>query len=135
MADPSTITRSVRTVKHLKVADVILGLSFLCHENATINCAEKRVVFPNNEFVQCNDKTRRANCLVLSPTKFSKLLRKSTRYKKGQLAHFWVGVIQSSRKTSIFQNDEIASIPTGLDESFTLRVKEFLNSFPDLTNP
>ncbi len=60
----TTITRSVRTVKHLKVADVILGMSFLCHENATINCAEKRVVFPNNEFVQCNDKIRRANCLV-----------------------------------------------------------------------
>ena len=37
----TTITRSVRTVKHLKVADVILG----SHENATINCAEKRVVF------------------------------------------------------------------------------------------
>ena len=75
----TTITRSFRTVKHLKVADVILGMSFLCHENATINCAEKRVVFPNNEFVQCNDKTRRANCLVLTPTKFAKLLRKSTR--------------------------------------------------------
>ena len=90
-------------VKHLKVADVILGMSFLCHENATINGAEERVVFPNNEFVQCNDKTRRANCLVLSPTKSAKLLRKSTRYKKGQLAHFWVGVIiQPSRKTSIF---------------------------------
>ena len=110
----TTITRSVRVVKHLKVADVILGMSFLCHENATINCAEKRVVFPNNKFVQCNDKTRRANCLVLSPTKFAKLLRKSTRYKKGQLAHFWVGVIQPSRRTSIFQNDEIASIYTGL---------------------
>ena len=133
----TTITRSVRTVKHLKVADVILGMSFLCHENATINCAGKRVVFPNNEFVQCNDKIRRANCLVLSPTKFAKLLRKSTRYKKGQLAHFWVGVIQPSRKTSIFQNDEIASISTGLDESYTLRVRELLNlnSFPDLSSP
>ena len=41
----TTITRSVRVVKHLKVADVILGMSFLCHENATINCAEKRVGF------------------------------------------------------------------------------------------
>ena len=73
--------------------------------------------------------------MVLSPNKFAKLLRKSTRYKKGQLAHFWVGVIQPSRKTSIFQNDEIASISTGLDESFTLRVKELLSSLPDLTNP
>ena len=131
----TTITRFVRVVKHLKVADVISGMSFLCHENATINCAEKRVVFLNNDFVQCNDKMRRANCLVLSPTKFAELLRKSTRYKKGQRAHFWVGVIQPSRKTSIFQNDEIASISTGLDESFTLRVKELLSSFPDLTNP
>ena len=52
----TTITRSVRIVKHLKVAGVILGMSFLCHENVTINCAEKRVVFPNNDFVQCNDK-------------------------------------------------------------------------------
>ena len=33
----TTITRSVRVVKHLKVAGVILGMSFLCHENATIN--------------------------------------------------------------------------------------------------
>ena len=130
-----TITRYVRTVKHIKIADVILGISFLCHKNATINCAEKRVVFLNNEFMQCNDKTRRVNCLVLSPTKFAKLLVKSTRYKKGQLAHFWVGVIQPSRNTSIFQNDEIASISTGLDESFTLIVKELLSSFPDLTNP
>ena len=81
----TTITRSIRVVKHLKVADVILGMSFLCHENATINCAEKRVVFPNNEFVQCNGKIRRANCLLPSPTKFAKLLRKSTRYKKGNL--------------------------------------------------
>ena len=37
----TTITRSVRTVKHLQVADVILGMSFLCHENATIYCADK----------------------------------------------------------------------------------------------
>ena len=73
--------------------------------------------------------------MVLSQIKFAKLLRKSTRYKKGQLAHFWVGVIQPSRKTSIFQNDEITSISTGLDESYTLRVKELLNSFPGLTNP
>ena len=94
----TTLTRSVRTVKHLKVVDVILGMSFLCHENATINCAEKRVIFSNNEFVQCNDKTRRANCLVLTPTKFAKLLRKSTRYKKGQLAHFWVGVFNHRGK-------------------------------------
>ena len=36
----TTITRSVRMVKHLKVADVILRMLFLCHENATINCAE-----------------------------------------------------------------------------------------------
>ena len=62
-------------IKGLKVADVILGMTFLCHENATINCAEKRVIFPDNDFVQCNDKIRRAHCLVLSPTKFAKLLR------------------------------------------------------------
>ena len=42
---PTTIARSVRTVKHRKVSDVMLEMSFLCHENATINCAEKRVVF------------------------------------------------------------------------------------------
>ena len=41
----TTITHFVRTVNHLKIADVILGTSFLFHENATINCAEKRVVF------------------------------------------------------------------------------------------
>ena len=73
--------------------------------------------------------------LLVSPTEFAKLLRESTRYKKGQLAHFWVGVFQPSWKTSIFQNDEIASISTGLDETFTLRVKELLESFPELTNP
>ena len=73
------LERSVHVIKGLKVADVILGMTFLCHENATINCAEKRVVFPDNDFVQCNDKGRRANCLVMSPTKFAKLLRKSTR--------------------------------------------------------
>ena len=39
----TTIARSVRVVKHLKVADAILGMSFLCHENATINNAGKRV--------------------------------------------------------------------------------------------
>ena len=35
------LERSVHVIKGLKVADVILGMSFLCHENATINCAEK----------------------------------------------------------------------------------------------
>ena len=62
------LERSVHVIKGLKVADVILGMTFLCHENATINCTKKRVVFPDNNFVQCNDKERRANCLVLSPT-------------------------------------------------------------------
>ena len=38
------LERSVYVIKGLKVADVILGITFLCHENATINCAEKRVV-------------------------------------------------------------------------------------------
>ena len=80
--------RPVHVIKGLKVADVILGMTFLCYENATINCAGKRVIFPNNDFVQCNEKERRANCVVLSPTKFPKLLRKSTRYKRGSLLIF-----------------------------------------------
>ena len=122
-------------IKGLKVADVILGMTFLCHENATIDCTEKRVVFPDNDFVQCNDKERRVNCLVMSPTNFVKLLRKSTRYKKGQLANFWIGVMQPAKNTSIFQNDEIDSISTAMGDSFTLRVKELLNNFPELINP
>ena len=52
------LERSLHVIKGLKVADVILGMTFLCHENATINCAEKRVIFPDNDFVQCNDKGR-----------------------------------------------------------------------------
>ena len=39
------LERFVHVIKDIKVADVILGMTFLCHENATINCAEKRVVF------------------------------------------------------------------------------------------
>ena len=43
--------------------------------------------------------------------------------------------MQSIENTSIFQNDEIDSISTDLGDSFTLRVKELLNSFPKLINP
>ena len=69
------------------------------------------------------------------PIKFAKLLRKSTRYKKGQLANFWVVVMQPTENTSIFQNHEIDSISTAMGDSLTLRVKELLNNFPELINP
>ena len=54
--DAKTITRAIRTVKHLRVADVILGMSFLCHENATIDCGNKRVLFANDVVVKCHDR-------------------------------------------------------------------------------
>ena len=57
-----TVTRSVRTVKGLKVADVILGMPFLCHENATIDCAKKRVVFPTTNL--CNVMTKQGEQIV-----------------------------------------------------------------------
>ena len=95
------LERSVHVIKCLKVADVILGMTFLCHENATINCAEKQVVFPDNDFVQCNDKERRAKFLVLSPTKFAKLLRLSdnelTGYHRQRKRNWYVNA------KSIFQ--------------------------------
>ena len=43
--------------------------------------------------------------------------------------------MQPTENTSIFQNDEIETISTSMGESFTLRVKELLNNFPDLINP
>ena len=43
--------------------------------------------------------------------------------------------MQPTENTSIFQNDEIDSISTAMGDSFTLRVKELLNNFPELINP
>ena len=49
--DSKTITRTIRTLKNLRVADVIMGMAFLCIENATIDCWSKRVLFPNDVVV------------------------------------------------------------------------------------
>ena len=108
-------------------------MSFLCHKNATIDCGNKRVLFPNDVVVQCHDRQRRANCLVLSPTKFARLMRRSVRHKKGNQTQFWVG--QPSTQPSIFANEEVDSVSTGFGDDFTNRLKGLLNEFPELINP
>ena len=110
-------------------------MSFLCNENATIDCGNKRALFPNDVVVQCHDRQRRANYLVLSPTKFARLMRKSVRHKKGNLTQFWLGVVQPSTQPSIFANEEVGYISTGFGDDFTNRLKGLLNEFPELINP
>ena len=99
--------RWVYMVRNLKVASLILGMSFLRDMNATILCGSSEIKFPDGKVLKGSSELHsRIPCATLAANKFAKFMRKCKR--DPSLGEFFLCVLR--------QNDEMDT--ANIDESF-----------------
>jgi hypothetical protein len=82
--------RTFYVLRDLRAADLIMGLPWLDDGHASLQFGSTRVfTLMDGTSVETTLEERRPECLLLSPTKVQKLMRK-TRRSRGRHADFYV---------------------------------------------
>ena len=136
--------RWVYMVRNLKVASMILGMSFLRDMDATIHCGSSKISFPNGTVIEgSSEQYSRVPCDALAANKFAKLMRKCKRVSS--IGEFVLCVLKQSDELDITNIDEsfqhiyddadVNDITTDLGPEFTENVKQLFKEFPNIGKP
>ena len=144
ISDECTKFRWVYMVRNLKVASMILGMSFLRDMDATIHCGSSKIVFPNGTVMKgSSEQYSRVPCATLAANKFAKMMRKCKR--DPSIGEFFLCVLKQSDELDITSIDEsfqhiyddadVNDISTDLGPDFTEKVKQLFKEFPNIGKP
>ena len=144
ISDECTKFRWVYMVRNLKVASMILGMSFLRDMDATIHCGSSKILFPNGTVMEgSSEQYSRVPCATLAANKFAKMMRKCKR--DPSIGEFFLCVLKQSDELDITSIDEsfqhiyddadVNDITTDLGPDFTKKVKQLFKEFPNIGKP
>ena len=136
--------RWVYMVRNLKVATMILGMSFLRDMDATIHCGSSEIKFPDGTVLKgSTDQYSRVPCAALAANKFAKLMRKCKR--DPSIGEFFLCVLKQSDELDVANIDEsfqhiyddadVEDITTDLGDEYTDKIKQLFKEFPNIGKP
>ena len=138
--------RWVYMVRNLKVASMILGMSFLRDMDATIYCGSSKILFSNGKVMEgSSEQYSRVPCAALAANKFAKLMRKCKR-NPSIICEFFLCVLKQHDELDITNIDEsfqhiyddadVNDITTDLGPTdFTKKGKQLFKEFPNIGKP
>lgn len=136
--------RWVYMVRNLKVASLILGMSFLRDMNATILCGSSEIKFPDGKVLKGSSELHsRIPCATLAANKFAKFMRKCKR--DPSLGEFFLCVLRQNDEMDtanidesfqhIYDDADVKDITTELGDEMTDKIKQLFQEFPNIGKP
>ena len=133
IADHRYENRMFFVLRDLKVADVVLGLTWLDEAEVTIKYGTQRILTLNDgTYVETASIDRRPQCSIISAKRLQKLMRKTARAgNKTRTAEFYTVQLKLSAET-----DSDLHLDPEMNSEYSDAIKSLLyDDFPELLEP